>query len=271
MRVCLIGCGNIGKSLAVYIDENMFGTDLVGLFDKNREKSIRLKKKLKRLKPNVAYSIEELLMFKPELVIEAASQEAVRDYAERILDESDLMILSVGALTTYKLYQTLLKKAKEKKRKIYIPSGAILGVDGVKSGSVGKIEEVTLTTIKNPKSMEQTLYLSKKGVDLGQIRKRTILYEGYAEEAVKYFPKNVNVAATLSYAGIGPQKTKVRIVVDPDVKENIHEIYVKGDFGELLTRAKNVPSPQNPRTSYLAVLSAIRTLRKISEPVDVGT
>ena len=163
------------------------------------------------------------------------------------------------------------KKAMKKKRKLYIPSGAVVGIDGVKAASIGKIEEVTLTTIKNPKSIAQTPFLKKKGIDLKKINRKTVLYEGYAKEAVRYFSTNINVAATLSYAGIGPRKTKVRLIADPKVKENIHEIRVKGNFGEIVTRAKNLPSPQNPKTSYLAVLSAIRTLKKILEPVQLGT
>lgn len=97
------------------------------------------------------------------------------------------------------------------------------------------------------------------------------MYEGPAREAVRKFPANVNVAATLSLAGIGLDKTKVKIVADPEVKNNIHEISVQGDFGELKTRVENVPSPQNPKTSYLAALSAIATLKKITDGVEIGT
>ncbi|RLI96222.1 MAG: aspartate dehydrogenase [Candidatus Aenigmatarchaeota archaeon] len=271
MRIGLIGCGNIGTILATYIDKELFGIELVGLFDKNGKRAEELSRKLKRVKARVVDSLENLLSLNPKLVIEAASQEAVKDYATKILEKADLMIMSVGALETHELYSALLEKARERRRRVYIPSGAILGIDGIKAASLGKIYEVMLTTIKNPKSLEQTPYLTGKGIDLKQIKERTVLFEGCARDAIKYFPKNVNVAATLSYASIGSEKVKVRIIADPEVKNNIHEIYAKGDFGELYTRAKNVPSQANPKTSYLAALSAMQTLKQILEPVRIGT
>jgi aspartate dehydrogenase len=131
-------------------------------------------------------------------------------------------------------------------------------LDGIKSARIGGIDEVVLTTTKPPKGL---------GMDVG---KKTIVFEGPAAEAVKKFPKNVNVAATLSLVGMGFEKTKVRIIADPEVERNQHEIYAKGDFGELRARVKNVPSPMNPKTSYLAALSAISAIKKFGESVVIG-
>jgi aspartate dehydrogenase len=98
-----------------------------------------------------------------------------------------------------------------------------------------------------------------------------VLYEGNAREAVKKFPANVNVSAAIALAGIGADKTTVKIVSDPGIKENIHEVSVRGDFGACTFRFKNLPSPDNPRTSLLAALSAIATLKRLSSSVEVGT
>ncbi|MBI4708486.1 MAG: DUF108 domain-containing protein, partial [Candidatus Omnitrophica bacterium] len=153
---------------------------------------------------------------------------------------------------------------------IYLPSGAICGLDGVKSASLGRIDKVTLTTRKPPRSLEGAPYLVSKGINLSQIKQETLLFEGTAEEAIRGFPQNVNVCATLSIAGIGPEKTRVKIITSPFYTSNIHEVEAEGAFGRLTVRTENVPSPQNPKTSYLAALSAIATLKQILEPVKIG-
>jgi len=99
----------------------------------------------------------------------------------------------------------------------------------------------------------------------------TLLFEGSASKAVKAFPANVNVAATVSLAGIGFERTKVRVVADPSLSRNVHELTVEGEFGTFFTRVENLPSPDNPKTSYLAALSAISTLKQILSSVQIGT
>ena len=205
------------------------------------------------------------------LVIEAASQEAVRQYGPMALENGkDLMILSVGALGDDALRETLFSLAKEKGSRIYIPSGAIGGADLVSSASVANIEYVELETIKPPSGLNGSDYVREKSIDLESLKERTVIFEGTARDAVKAFPRNVNVSATLSLAGIGFDRTRVRVVVDPDAERNEHIIRVKGDFGSAEFRIENVPSPMNPRTSYLAAISAVATLRKITSGVWIG-
>ncbi|MEM1606882.1 MAG: aspartate dehydrogenase [Candidatus Bathyarchaeia archaeon] len=269
----LIGCGAIGTVIAEAIDSGKAGDiNLVIVYDLIHERSELLVSKLSR-KPLIAESFDEVLKREDvHLVIEAASQEAVRQYAVKILNSNkDLMIMSAGALVDNYLLSGIIKAAKEKGRKVYVPSGAIVGLDNVKSASVGRIEEVTLTTRKPPVSFKGAPYIEKSKIDLSSIKSPLVLFEGTAREAVKLFPQNVNVAATLSLAGVGPDKTKVRIIVDPTIRNIIHEIHVKGEFGEIYTRTENRPFPTNPKTSYIAALSAIATLRKISESIIVGT
>jgi len=194
------------------------------------------------------------------LVVEAASQEAVREYAIRILSSGKhLMIMSVGALADDALFREMKKIAREKNLRIYIPSGAIVGLDGINAAKLIQIDSVEITTRKNPETL---------GVN---VKEETVLYDGPAIEGVKRFPKSVNAAATLGLAGIGLERTKLRVIADPGVDKNIHEVRVNGDFGEFKTITKNVPSPQNPKTSWLAALSAIATLEKICNVVQFGT
>jgi aspartate dehydrogenase len=183
----------------------------------------------------------------------------------------DVMILSVGALCDTPFFEEIEKVAKEKGCKVRIPSGAIAGIDGVKSASIREIYSVRLTTRKPPSGFKGNAYVKEKGVDLGSLKKEVTFFCGDVVEAVKYFPENVNVAASLSIAGIGATRTEVKVMADPSVEENIHEIEVEGEFGKMLVRVENVPSPLNPKTSFLAALSAIGTLKDIASSIKVGT
>ncbi|MCS7114842.1 MAG: aspartate dehydrogenase [Nitrososphaerota archaeon] len=271
LGVGLIGCGAIGTVLAHAIDEGQAGDACLAIvYDIKAERAEFLSRELKR-KPKIAESFKEFVQCKGvELVVEAASQEAVRAYAAQVLKaEKDLMIMSVGALVDPKLASEICRVAKEKGRRVYIPSGAIAGLDGVKASSIGRVEKVTLITRKPLRSLEENSYFRERFG--GKIEGPTLIYEGPAVEACKLFPANVNVAAALGLAGVGAEKTMVRIIADPSLDRNIHEIEVMGEFGELKVCVRNVPSASNPKTSYLAALSAIATLRKITEPLVVGT
>ncbi len=154
---------------------------------------------------------------------------------------------------------------------MFLPSGAIVGLDGVKAAAAAGLDRVTITSTKPPRALEGAPFVVEHDLDLISIKEATQIYEGPAVEAVRLFPKNVNVAAALSLAGVGLQRTRVRVVVDPNASRNIHEIHAEGAFGRLVTRVENVPSPENPKTSWLAALSAFRKLREITETVSLGT
>jgi aspartate dehydrogenase len=238
------------------------------VFDSEKKKCDSLLKEV-RNKPKAVKGPDA--MEGADLVIEAASQDAVREYATGILDRSDIMIMSVGALADDKLWKDLLKKAEANGHRIYVPSGSIAGLDAVKSAAAGKIEEVTITTRKPPKALADSNWVREKDISMATIKKPTVIFEGSAREAARWFPKNVNVSVSLSLAGIGPEKTKVRVMADPFSDRNVHEIEVKGSFGRMTTVTENRPSPKNPRTSRLAALSAVATLKKIRGNAFIGT
>ncbi|MEM2865946.1 MAG: aspartate dehydrogenase [Candidatus Hadarchaeales archaeon] len=272
LGVSLIGCGEIGGILAKAVQAGRAGSaELRFLFDRDQERSRRLARELGGIR--VAESVREILSDSgTRVVVEAASQAAVVEYGEEVLRSGkDLMVMSVGALADEELLQRLLEAARRGGSRIHVPSGSIPGVDGVKAAHLVGIKEAQLTTRKPPVALSYSPYLKKKGVDLSGLREPLVVFEGTAREAVRAFPESVNIAATLGLAGIGLDRLRVRIIADPSLDRNVHELKVVGEAGEIMTVARNVPSPGNPRTSYLAALSAIMRLRDLVETLLVGT
>lgn len=262
MRIGVIGCGAIGSVLCRFIDKEMEDSELVAVCDIDTNKVEELAKSLKS-KPMIT-DIDTVIK-KSELVVEAVSGSIVRSLIEKcIKNKKHLMVMSVGGVIQN---MGLLEKLTAR---LFIPSGAICGIDGVKAANIEKIESATITSTKSPRSLEGAPYIVKNKIDLANIKEKKNIFEGNALEAIKGFPENVNVSATLSLAGIGPEKTKVKVVVDPDIKRNMHEIEVIGTFGRLYTRTENVLSPLNPKTSHMAVLSACATLKRLVGHLKIG-
>ncbi len=284
IRVGIIGCGAIGTEICVAIDRNSYdGRDLgldMRLFfviDRNEDKIKRLCERLsnppavRRCGSNAKEVGFDDIVEEVDLVIECASQHAVREFVIPALEfGKDVMILSVGALADENMLRRVEHVARKNRCRVYIPSGAIAGIDGLKSAAVSRIYEVRLTTRKPPESFADNKYVRERGIDIER-KEPTVLFEGSAIDAVRYFPENVNVAAALSIAGIGTRKTHVTIIADPSVRENMHEINISGSFGKMCIKIENIPSPINTKTSYLAAMSAIATLKTISNPINVGT
>jgi aspartate dehydrogenase len=276
-KISIIGCGAIGSELAHSIDSEMIDTvKISSLFDLNLDYAENLRSILKNNSPELYGNFSDYVNSKSfkevDLVIESASQEAIKAYLRRILSEGkDILVMSVGSFADSIFYADILKYVTKYDNNIYVPSGAIAGIDAIKS-TRNFISSVTLTTTKNPESLRGAPFFQTSEIDLDSLKKRTIIFEGSAVEAVKYFPANVNVAALLGLVGLGVEKTKVNIVVDPSIRINKHEIKVTGKFGELIIMVKNIPSSKNPRTSYLAILSALECIRSIvSSGVKYGT
>ena len=267
MNICVIGCGAIGTTIARAIEE-LPEIGVVYLTDRSKECATRLQEKVKKVK-YVADIVPILGDIK--LVVEAASQDAARYYAPLALSAGvDVLIMSVGVFQDEEFQNDAFRLAKRKSAKIFMPSGAIGGIDALCAASLEQMDEVTLTTTKPPSAFGPSPYLESKGIKASELRERTELFSGSAREAVKHFPQNINVAATISLAGIGFEKTRIRIMCDPQVQTNEHHLKAKGKFGELDVVTRNVPSPKNPKTSYLAALSAISAIRKITGTTWVG-
>jgi len=270
-KIALLGCGAIGTQIALAIDSGKIPAKLTHVYDQSKEASQSLVSKLQN-KPQIVEN-SHLLSSQPiDLVVEAASQDAVKDVALSVLqNRKDLMIMSVGALLDESVFEVLSDACKEYKKTIYLPSGAIAGLDALKSVQ-SELESVTLTTTKNPKSLKGAKFFETSDIDVEKINEKTTIFEGTAKDAVKLFPANINVAALLSLAGLGSEKTKVRIVADPNTNKNTHEIHAEGKFGKMSFKIENIPDENNPKTSRLAMLSAIQRLRQIcSDDIQIGT
>ena len=267
LRIGIVGCGAIGSELARTIQTRFFKeASLEALCDADAEKANALAGKLKYI-PQVT-TLEELVQ-KVDLVIEAASVEAVASVFKLALEYGkDVMVMSVGGLLNREEY---FEKARQQGIHVYVPSGAVGGMDAIKAAHLGEIHKVTLVTTKPPKSYEGAPYVERKKINLDQIKTDTVLFEGSAEEAVKGFPRNINVSAILSLCGVGSKKTHVKVVASPATKWNSHEITVEGNFGRFTARADNFPLASNPKTSALSPLSAIAMLKGILSCVRIGT
>ncbi|MDH3365419.1 MAG: aspartate dehydrogenase [Thermoplasmata archaeon] len=267
MKICVIGCGAIGAAIAREM-EHLSNIDTVYLTDRSQECATRLQQKLAKVSyvPDIVPILNDI-----GLVVEAASQDAARYYVPLALSAGvDVLIMSVGVLHDEEFQADTHRLAKRKGAKVHVPSGAVGGIDALSAARLDEMDEVLLTTTKPPSAFGKNQYLASKGVVPSEIRVRTELFEGSAREAVKHFPQNINVAATIALAGIGFDKTKIRIVCDPQVKTNEHHLQARGRFGELDVVTRNVPSPRNPKTSYLAAMSAISAIKKITGSFWIG-
>ncbi len=267
-KIGIVGCGSIGSFLAkTIVSDFKDKAELSALFDINLEKAYTLSSALEK-KNIVAISLEGLIE-KCDLVIESASAKISKEVLRSaILAKKDCMVMSVGGLLDAK---EVFEQARIKGCRVYIPSGAIAGIDAIKAASLSKIEKIVLTTRKPPSAFIGVAYVLKSNLRLENITKETTIFEGNVDTAVRLFPQNINVAATLSLASNCKEKIMVRIITSPEYKSNSHEIEVFAESGRIFSRTENVVSPDNPKTSLLAALSAVATLRNILGVVKIGT
>lgn len=270
-RIGLLGCGAIGTQIALAINSGQVQAELTHVYDYDKSKAESLVARLDK-KPIIVENPHLLSSNNVDLVVEAASQDAIKNHALSIIqNRKDLMIMSVGALLDESVFDILFDACHEFKKRIYLPSGAIAGLDAIKSVK-SELESVTLITTKNPKALAGAKFFEKKNMDAHSIKEKTVIFDGAAKEAVTLFPANINVAALLSLAGLGSEKTLVKIVADPNTNKNTHQIEASGIFGKISIQVENVQDNTNPKTSRLAILSAIECLHTIcSDDIKIGT
>ena len=270
-KIGLLGCGAIGTQIALAIDSGKIPATLTHVYDGSKIASAQLVEKLKT-KPIIVENSHLLSSNPIDIVVEAASQQAVKDVSLSVLqNKKDLMIMSVGALLDESIYEILSDACKDFKKTIYLPSGAIAGLDGIKAVH-DELDSLSITTTKHPRSLKGAKFFETSDINLDSLDSKTEIFQGTAKEAVSFFPANINVAALLSLTGIGSEKTKVTIVADPETDKNTHHIEAAGNFGKMTFTIENFPDQKNPKTSRLAILSAIETLRKYcSDEIQIGT
>lgn len=277
-KVGIIGFGTIGYQIARSVESGYLSLARLSFIVDLSSERLEVAKKLFTNEKPTMFSDPDLLFdsesYKStQIIVESASGAAVRQYAKQILSDGKyLIIFSVGELVDDTLLKELESEAARHTGVIHIPTGAIAGIDAIRSAR-NNLHEITITTTKNPKSLAGAPYFDIfEDIHLQELRHRTVLYDGDVRKAVRLFPSNVNVFAALALATGNIAKIKVKIVADPNIKVNRHEIDVRGDFGVLQIVASNIPHPENPRTSTLAVLSAVETVRSAcNETVKIGS
>ncbi|MGC2414931.1 MAG: aspartate dehydrogenase, partial [Stellaceae bacterium] len=204
-----------------------------------------------------------------EIVVECAPAALLRDIAEPALAAGrTLLVLSCGALLDN---SDLIDLARREGGRILVPTGALLGLDSVQAAAQGTISRVHMITRKPPNGLDGAPYLVEHGISVAGLDRALRVFAGTAREAARGFPANVNVAAALALAGIGPDRTTIEIWADPGVTRNIHRIEVEADAARFTLQIENVPSGDNPKTGRLTPLSVIALLKKLSSPLAIGT
>lgn len=272
MRLAIVGTGAIGGHLLDAIGRGDAGPIQVVALADIPERADHVRELAARVGAAAHTDAADVLRERPDVVLEAASPGVVREFGVRWLEGgADVLPMSVGALADPPLLRDLAAAAERCGRHVYVPTGAIGGLDAIRAAAIGGLDEVTLRTTKPPRALRGAPYLVAHGVDVDAVTGPTVVFDGTATEAVVGFPANLNVVAALSLAGIGPDRTRVVLVADPTGERNTHEINARGAFGELYVRLDNRPTPGNPKTSLLAPLSALALLRRLSAAVQVGS
>ncbi|WP_033543240.1 aspartate dehydrogenase [Planococcus sp. CAU13] len=258
MNIGIIGTGNIASYLLEQVNmKRMAEGKVLAIFGRNQEAGVRLSEKYDA---DFFTDLPRFLEQPMDIIVEASTVEAAALYLEEVVaNKKDLVVSSIGVFKDADFLKRLKTLAETAGTQIFLPSGAIGGLDLLQSArAAGGLERVRITTRKSPASLGM------------ETDKEEMLFEGSAFAAVEKFPKNVNVALVLAIAGIGPEKTEVRVIVDPAVERNTHTIEAEGVFGRMQLQVENNPMPNNPKTSLLAALSILAVLQNRNQAVRIG-
>lgn len=255
-KVGLAGCGALGSIITRALIEGIEGYELVGIADINKPAFDVPLMSFKELAENCDIVIEAL---PPSEVPKIAREVLVRD--------KTLIMLSACAIL---LFPEIEEIRKTSNGRIRVPSGALSGLDAVTALSCAKITSAKIASTKPPKGLKGAPFVTLNNIDLDNLTEKKRIFEGNAFEAAKAFPANVNVAATLSLAGIGPEETRVEVWADPNAKGNTHEITVTGHGSTITSRIENMPDPSNPKSSMQAAYSVISLLKRRTAGIALG-
>ena len=264
----IVGCGAIGSRIALSISKELKNNFMLSaLYDIAPEKAASLCKRIKAHPAILKRSVSKLIASSDvvaECVNTPAAEQIIRS---AILARKKVLVMSVGRLFGK---SDLLSLARRYRACIVLPSGAIAGLDAIKAARLAGFLSISITSSKPPAGFKGNAFLNKSHISLEDLTVDKVLFEGNVKNAVARFPQNINVAAALALAANGA-KVKVRIVASPHLKRNTHEIVCTGKSGTIRTLTENMPCPDNPKTSYLAVLSGIQALKQLSDEVKIGT
>ena len=265
LRVGIAGLGAVGLEVAKRLIAGVPGLKLTAVAVRDAEKA-------RRALPQVGESIHVRKLTELaddcDIVVESLPPALFRDVALSAIDKGRiLMPLSVAQLLEN---SDLIERARQKGARILVPTGALVGLDAVRAAAEGTIHSVKMVTRKPPAGLEGAPYLREKGISVSGLKEPLKVFDGSAREGARGFPANVNVAAALSLAGIGPDRTQLEIWADPNVTRNTHTISVDADTARFTMTIENIPS-ENPRTGKSVAPSTVAALRAIVSELKVGT
>lgn len=267
LRIALIGYGAIGQMLFDLFKQKKPPIDIVGVLV--RPGRAKATQKAVGRKSLVVETLPALLKLKPDVVVEAASQQAVIDWGETILAKGiDLMVIATGAYGDAKLWQKHVKAAEKSGARLRLPSGAIAGLDGLLAMRLGKLEKVKYTSIKPPHAWTGTP--AETEFDLPSIKVPTVIFKGTPADAGRLYPKNANLAVTVALCGAGLDRTDIELVADPTLPPgtNASKLEVVSNSGELNMFRLGRAMPDNPKTGVLTALTMADDLMKMVRASD---
>jgi aspartate dehydrogenase len=266
VKVGIAGFGTIGKPVAAALQKGIEGLELAAVCSRDQEKARQNMEG--RCDPVPVVGPEELAEM-CDVIVECVPKAAFRDIAEPALKAGRTFITVSGAGLL--VNPDIVDLARANGAQIILATGALLGLDAVRAAAEGEIEQVRMITRKPPYSLTGAPYLEEHNISVDNLDAPLKVFEGTAREGAAGFPANVNVAAALGLAGIGPDRTTLEIWADPALDRNTHRIEVEADSARLALSIENVPSDENPGTGKITALSVIATLRGLTAPLKVGT
>ena len=266
LKVGIGGLGAIGQELARRLDMGIDGLKLAAVSARAKDAA---RMRMTDLRQQVPVMVLSELASISDVVVECAPASVFNQVAEPAIRMGKILItVSVGGLLEN---WHLVELARATGARINVPSGAVLGLDAVRAAELGNIKQVTIVTRKPPAGLVGAPHIEKQKINLGSVDQPLKVFEGSAKDGVKAFPANVNVAAALGLAGIGPDRTWLEVWADPSVNRNTHSITVESDSARCELKIENVPTDENPRTGRIVVLSILAALKRLVDPLTVGT
>jgi aspartate dehydrogenase len=265
-KVGVAGLGVIGAKVARRLTDGLEGMTLVAVTSGGREKAERTLAAMGAQVPVVSPAeLADLC----DVIVECAPTAAFLSIAGPAM-AAGRVLLTVSAAALLE-HMEIVDEARAHGGRVIVATGALLGFDAVRAAAEGEIRSVTMVTRKPPKSLRGAPHLAKIGVDVDLLTAPTLLFDGSARDGARGFPANVNVAAALALAGIGPDRTRLQIWADPTLERNTHTIVVDADSARLEMTIANVPSEEKPGTGRITALSVIAALEGLASPLKIGS
>ena len=265
-RVAVAGLGAVGLPVARALAAGVEGLELTAVAANDLD---RARRKMEAIAPDIPVVPGADLAAHAEIVVECVPKAAFAEVAAGVIEAGKTLVTVSGAALL--VNDALIRRAGSTGARIVLATGALLGLDAVRAAAEGEIAEIRMITRKPPRSLAGAPWLEEHGIAIDNLAAPLRVFEGTAREGAAGFPANVNVAAALGLAGIGPDRTRLEIWADPSLDRNTHEIAVESDSARLTMKIENVPSEENPGTGKITALSVIAALRGLGATLKVGS